>query len=129
MSNGTKYPTDKRLGKTISILLRIGVTISAAVVLAGGIYYLYKYGMQPPEYHVFHGEPARFCSIGGILRSAFQLSARGIIELGLLILIATPIARVAFSLLAFALDRDRAFAGITLIVLVILLYNLFGRYI
>jgi len=125
---GMRFWSNGQLEKTISVLLRTGVSISAAVVLAGGIYYLYKYGLQPPEYHVFHGEPARFCSITGIFRSVFQFSARGIIELGLLILIATPIARVAYSLLAFALEKDRVFVGITLLVLAILLYNLFGSY-
>jgi len=123
-----KYWTDEQLEKAISTLLRTGVSISAAVVLAGGIYYLFKYGLQPPEYYVFHGEPEKFRSVTGIFRSVFQLSSRGIIELGLLVLIATPIARVAFSLLAFALEKDRVFVGITLIVLVILMYNLLGSY-
>ena len=123
-----KYWTDEQLEKSISVLLRTGVIISAAIVLAGGIYYLYKYGLQQPEYSSFHGEPERFCTICGVFSSVFQLSSRGIIELGLLVLIATPIARVAFSLLAFALERDRVFVGITLFVLALLMYNLLGSY-
>ena len=51
---------------------------------------------------------------------------RGVIQLGLLLLIATPIARVAFSVVGFALERDRMYVVFTLIVLAILLYSLLG---
>ncbi len=48
------------------------------------------------------------------------------IQLGLLLLIATPIARVAFSVVGFAIERDRMYVVFTLIVLAILLYSLLG---
>ena len=54
------------------------------------------------------------------------MSARAIIQLGLLLLIATPVARVLFSAIAFALERDSMYVVITLIVLAILLYSLLG---
>jgi uncharacterized membrane protein len=54
------------------------------------------------------------------------LAAKGIIQFGLLFLIATPIARVAFSVIAFALQRDRVYVSVTLIVLGLLLYSLVG---
>jgi uncharacterized membrane protein len=119
----TKW-TEHYLEELMSILLRAGVAISAAVVLAGGGYYLMKYGMQMPEYRVFQGEPHRFKCVSGICLSAYNLSARGIIDIGLLILIATPIARVAFGLYAFALQKDRVYVIVTSIVLAILLFNL-----
>jgi uncharacterized membrane protein len=50
------------------------------------------------------------------------------IQLGLLFLIATPVARVAFSVYAFMRERDKTYVIITLIVLAILLYSLFGRH-
>jgi uncharacterized membrane protein len=62
--------------------------------------------------------------VGQILAGAVALRARSIIQLGLLILIATPIARVAFSFIGFALERDRSYLFITAIVLTILLYSL-----
>jgi uncharacterized membrane protein len=49
-------------------------------------------------------------------------------QLGLLLLIATPIARVMFSAVAFAMERDRMYVGFTLIVLAVLLYSLFGSF-
>jgi uncharacterized membrane protein len=48
------------------------------------------------------------------------------IQLGLLLLIATPVARVAFSVVAFVLERDRMYVGITLLVLAVLLFSLLG---
>ena len=42
------------------------------------------------------------------------------------LLIATPILRVGFSVLAFALQEDRMYASITLLVLVVLLGSLSG---
>ena len=51
---------------------------------------------------------------------------RHLIQLGLLILIATPVARVAFALLAFWFRRDHAYMAITAIVLAVLVYSLNG---
>ena len=51
---------------------------------------------------------------------------QAIIQFGLLLLIATPVARVAFSAVGFAIERDSMYVVITLIVLAILLYSLFG---
>jgi uncharacterized membrane protein len=49
-----------------------------------------------------------------------------LIQLGLLLLIATPIARVGCSIVGFAIERDRMYVAFTLIVLAILLYSLLG---
>jgi uncharacterized membrane protein len=62
--------------------------------------------------------------MSGIVRDALTLRGRGIIQLGLLLLIATPVARVAFSVAAFAFQRDRLYVVVTLVVLAILLYSL-----
>jgi uncharacterized membrane protein len=75
---------------------------------------------------VFHGEPNQLRTISGILREALAFQGRGIIQLGLLLLIATPVARVALSIVGFAAERDRMYVGFAAIVLVILLYSLFG---
>ena len=64
--------------------------------------------------------------LSGIVKDVLAFKRRGIIQFGLLLLVATPVARVAFSILAFALQRDRTYVIITLIVLGILLYSLTG---
>jgi uncharacterized membrane protein len=118
--------TDEQMDRIISILLRSGVLISALVVLAGGILYLILHGAALPQYGVFRGEPADLRSLSGIVKDVLAFKSRGIIQFGLLLLVATPVARVAFSILAFALQRDRTYVIITLIVLGILLYSLTG---
>jgi uncharacterized membrane protein len=60
------------------------------------------------------------------VREAAAFQGRGIIQLGLLLLIATPVARVALSIFGFAAERDRMYVGFATIVLVILLSSLFG---
>ena len=55
-------------------------------------------------------------------------SRRGIIQLGLLLLVATPIIRVVISLLIFLRQREFTYVVITLIVLTALIYSLVGAY-
>jgi uncharacterized membrane protein len=88
--------------------------------------YLVRHGFEPADYRVFHGEPDPLKSPHAILAYAIQLRGRGLIQLGLLLLIATPVARVTFSVFGFARERDRMYVGFTLVVLIVLLYSLFG---
>ena len=121
-----KQWTDQRIENIVGNLLRAGVILSAVVVLCGGVLYLIKYGHAPADYRIFRGEPTDLKSVNGIVRDAFALHSRGIIQLGLLLLIATPVARVAFSIFGFAEEKDRMYVTFTLIVLLILLYSLIG---
>lgn len=116
--------TDERVATLVGNLLRFGVLLAAAVVASGGLLYFARHGRQPVGYHVFHAEPAALRSVPGIVSSVSTLGARGLIQLGLLLLIATPVARVAFSAVAFLLERDRMYVIVTLIVLATLLYSL-----
>jgi uncharacterized membrane protein len=118
--------TDQRLEIIISVLLRTGVIISAAVVLLGGVCFLSKHGQEQPEYHVFHGTPEIYRNVPAVMHSAGPSDCRAIIQLGLLLLILTPVARVGFSLLGFALEGDRTYVVLTSIVLAILVYSLAG---
>jgi uncharacterized membrane protein len=111
-----------RLGK----LLQWGVLAAAALVLAGGIGYLVEHGSTSSRHTRFIGEPENLKTIGGIVQSALALHARGLIQLGLLLLIATPVARVGFSLLAFLRQRDRTYVAITAFVLILLLSSIVG---
>ncbi len=117
--------TDQKVEDIIGTLLRVGVLTSAIVVFIGGGIYLARHGRSPADYHIFQGEPAAYRHISGIFQEAVHLRGRGIIQLGLLLLIATPVARVIFSLFGFIVEKDRMYATFTAIVLVILLYSLF----
>jgi uncharacterized membrane protein len=118
--------TDHRLEVIISVLLRTGVLLAASVVLVGGICFLSKHGDEQPEYQVFHETAPMYSSISGVLHAAGPSNCQAVIQLGLLLLILTPIARVAFSLGGFALERDWTYVGLTFAVLAILIYSLAG---
>ena len=118
--------TDKTIEEIVGTLLRVGVSLSAFVVAIGGAIYLARHGREPANYRVFHGEPSDLRNLSGIVREAFRLRGRGIIQLGLLLLIATPVARVAFSIWGFAEEHDRLYMIFTGIVLIVLLYSLLG---
>jgi uncharacterized membrane protein len=123
---GERSWTDRRMDVIIGNLLRFGVLISALVVLFGGVLYLARNGHSPTDYRVFRGEPSVLRSVGGILRDAVAFNGRGVIQLGLLLLIATPVARVAFSIFGFAEEHDRMYVVIASIVLLVLAYSLIG---
>ncbi|HEV3305921.1 MAG TPA: DUF1634 domain-containing protein [Candidatus Sulfotelmatobacter sp.] len=118
--------TDQRIENILGNLLRAGVLLSALVVLIGGVIYLRRHGHSPMDFRVFRGEPADLRDVRGIIRDTLALQGRGIIQFGLLLLIATPVARVAFSIFAFAKERDRMYVMFTVIVFSILLYSLLG---
>ena len=118
--------TDEQAEQIIGNLLRIGVLLAAAVVSFGGLVYLHRHGTAFPQYQSFRGEPAYLRTISGIVTGALSFRARALIQLGLLLLIATPVARVAFSVFAFARQHDRTYVVVTLIVLSILIFSLAG---
>jgi uncharacterized membrane protein len=126
MSEKPLQRTDERLDNIMGVLLRTGVILSAAMVMAGGAVFLARHGEPVTNYRVFQGEPEELRTIPGIFREALALHGRGLIQLGLLMLIATPIARVMFSVLAFLYERDWKYVVVTLVVLGLLFYSLLG---
>jgi uncharacterized membrane protein len=110
--------TDRQMDQIIGNLLRTGVVLAASVVLAGGLWYLAVSGTAVADYRHFHEESRGLQSLWSLTHP--QL----VILIGLLILIATPVARVVFSLAVFALERDRVFVWITAVVLAVLAYSI-----
>lgn len=105
-------------------LLRFGVLASLFVVLIGAVFYLLQHGGETPSYKKFVGEPKRLSQFRQVWQSAWQGRGRSIIQLGLFILIATPIARIIFSIIGYILEKDYLYIIITLIVLTVILYSL-----
>ncbi|MCC5634530.1 DUF1634 domain-containing protein [Nostoc sp. CHAB 5844] len=124
----SKTPSEQQLEYILSNLLKYGVLIASTVVLLGGVLYLIHHGSEPATYQVFHGEPSEFRSPTGVMNAVLSGSRRGIIQLGLLLLIATPILRVVISLLAFILQRELTYIVVTLLVLASLTYSLVSAY-
>lgn len=120
--------SDHEVEQLVGRLLQIGVLIAALVVIVGGVLLLTQHGGDRPTYTPFRGEPAYLRSLVGIVRGAIALDSLAIVQLGLVLLIATPVLRVAFTLVAFVIQRDRTYVIVTTIVLALLLYGLlYGR--
>ncbi len=117
-------PDDVRMHHLLGNLLRWGVLLSAAVTLAGGVFLLAARGGSPVAYGAFRGEPGALTSVAGIVRGALALRSDAVVQLGVILLLATPIARVVFSLVAFLRQRDLPFVLMTLFVLAVLVFSL-----
>jgi len=96
------------------------------VVIAGAVIYLARHSGEQANYTVFRGEAAALRSGPAIVAGALRLHGKSIIQLGLLLLIATPVARVVFSAIGFLIERDYLYVVLTLIVLAVLMYSLIG---
>jgi uncharacterized membrane protein len=115
---------DKRLEGIIGQLLRAGVLLSAAVVTAGGLFYVVRNHAARVSFRSFAPAGPATRTVSGIFHSAAHLNSQGLIQAGLLLLILTPVARVALAVVGFALERDRLYALVSLAVLLILAYSL-----
>lgn len=116
---------DRKVETFLGSLLLTGVIISAIFVLIGGILYLFQHGTQVPKYAVFVDNMKDLKNFSATMKGVFAFKSLSIIHLGILILIATPVMRVAFSVAAFFYEKDHLYIFFTLIVLAILLYSLF----
>jgi len=115
--------TNEEFETIIGRILRVGVIAAATVVLIGGILYLFQPPSSLPNYHVFNPAAPYARSLSGIIENAMVFRSYGIIQVGLLLLIATPVIRVMFSVIAFAVQRDVTYVVVALIVLIVLLYS------
>lgn len=124
-----KYDIQQLIGNT----LRIGVTTACAIALIGGLYYLWQHGSEPmPDLTTFsYAEASRyteFTTFDGILRGILDLTAGSWIQLGVLVLMLTPMLRVFLSLFDFVAQRDWTYVLITSIVLSIIIGNSIGGF-
>jgi len=118
--------TDRKVEEIIGDLLRFGILLAGAVVLIGGILYVMRYGRVPVHYGAFDANRGELRSLFPVIKGALHFDSRAVIQLGVLLLIATPVARVLFSIVAFGMERDWTYVWITVIVLAILMVSLFG---
>jgi uncharacterized membrane protein len=115
---------DLKMEIAISRMLRAGVSLAAVVVFIGGCLYMWQAHGVVPDYRHFHGIPGPADQIPPLL-VAHHLESRSIIRLGILLLIATPIMRVAYCVYSFAAQKDKIYVVISSIVLTVLLYSFF----
>jgi uncharacterized membrane protein len=115
---------DRRLEIIIGNLLRVGVLAAATLVFAGGIAYLAAHRGDHINFHSFVLAGPSLRTVQGIVTSAAHLNSEGLMQLGLLLLIATPVARVIMAVFGFALERDWIYVVVSLIVLAVLIGSL-----
>jgi uncharacterized membrane protein len=118
--------TDKSLENVIGNLLRTGVLLAAAIVLIGGAMYLARSSSERVHFSVFQPAAPDLRSIAGIFHGAAHLESGAVIQLGVLLLIITPVARVALAVVGFFLEGDRLYTVVSAIVLAVLFVSLFG---
>lgn len=118
--------TDYDIESVMGTLLITGVVISGAVVLFGGVCYLYQMGTSLPHYKTFRGALSGLRSVRQILQGVIHFDSLAIIQFGLVLLIATPIARVVFSVVGFFVEKDYLYVLISLIVLAIIGFSIFN---
>ena len=128
MTGNVKQWDDARMRNIMGSLLRIGVLAAAFLVILGGVLFFLQHPKEVFDYTTFKGEPAKFRQVHLIVKEAMNLRGRDIIQLGLLVLIATPVARVIFSLIGFLIEKDWIYVSITAIVLMILFVSLLSNY-
>ncbi|HEY6412369.1 MAG TPA: DUF1634 domain-containing protein [Edaphobacter sp.] len=113
---------DHRIENMMGRLLQVGVLFASAVVLIGGLLYLRTH--EARDYRTFTSEPASLRHPAELFRLLLTGDAAAVVQLGVLLLIATPIARVVFAAIGFAVERDRLYVAISLAVLAVLIFGL-----
>lgn len=111
--------------------LRWGVTIACILATIGGVYYLAQHGLETvPDYTTFDATAAaaqtHFTTLTGLWHGLLQLDAASCIQVGVIVLILTPISRVVLSLFDFVVEGDWLYVAITAIVLLVIISNSLG---
>jgi uncharacterized membrane protein len=116
---------DLKMEIAISRMLRAGVSVAALVVSTGFVLYLWQAHEIEADYRHFRGVRAPADQFMPIFEGIRRIDSRSIIRLGILLLIATPILRVAYCVFGFAAQRDKLYVLVSSIVLLVLLYSFF----
>ena len=104
-------------------LLQFGVLLASLVMMIGGILYVKAHPSANPDYRVFVSEPQTLRHFSGIVHGIAAADPAAIIQLAVLLLISTPVARVVFALIAFGIERDKLYVFVSALVLAVLLYG------
>ncbi|MFV0606403.1 MAG: DUF1634 domain-containing protein [Niabella sp.] len=130
MQENKSHTTNNKLAIVIGNIMRWGVIISLSLTFLGGVIYLSTHGHEPLHFETF---TEKDYSVVEILQFTFsgllQFDGLAIITLGILLLLATPVIRVLFSLFDFIFEKDWLYVMITLIVLLIIAISISGGWV
>jgi len=128
MMQETKQITDKDIQSLVGNLLRAGVYISMAIVILGGVIFLFDHGSEKIDYAVFDINKVSLKTVAAIFEEVITFKGVAIVQFGLLMLIFTPIARVIMAVVSFFIEKDYLYVLIGLIVLSIIMISLSGGF-
>jgi uncharacterized membrane protein len=128
MQKPKKFWGDEQMRDVMGTLLRAGVLTAAFFVVLGGLLFFIQHPKEIFDYTLFKGEPERLRKVHTIVKEALNFRGRAVIQFGLLLLIATPVARVIFSFVGFFFEKDWVYVVITIFVLIILVASLLSNY-
>lgn len=125
-----EYWDQRDVEQYIGKLLRYGVILSSIITVFGGLVYLFQHHAKTADYtptpsdQPFPGVDHYLRELNTIIPGVLSFDGAAIIQLGIIVLIATPIIRVAFSAISFLIEKDYMYVFITLLVLGIILANM-----
>lgn len=104
-------------------LLSTGVIIASSFMILGAVLFLVRHGLEIPNYEIFKPEIFGFSDFKNLFVGLVAFRSISIMKLGILVLIATPVLRVLFSVCAFAYQKDYMYIIFTAFVLCILIFS------
>lgn len=119
-------PPSRPIETMLSRLLTAGVLLAVALLSSGAVLNVVRNAGVERDLSVYIAQRPELANPGSIVRGALRDDELALMQLGILVLIATPVARVCFALVGFALQRDRLYTIISLIVLAVLTLGLAG---
>lgn len=117
-----------QLHAKIGQCLLIGILISVVIVSIGGVYSLSLYGHESVYEQFFYTHKPEIGTLSDLFNAAYQLTPYGIVQLGVFALVLTQLLRVLLVGWYFAKSHDFIFTGISAIILLALIYSLFGHF-
>jgi uncharacterized membrane protein len=124
--HANKENMDRSIEVILGNLLKIGVLAAGSVVIIGAVLFLVRHGLETPSYHIFKPDSFNFSDFSNLFRGIIAFHSVSIMELGILILITTPVLRVFFSVFAFVYEKDYMYVAFTVIVLFVLIFSFFS---
>lgn len=118
----------ERLEAAIGRFMAISVYLSAAILLFGAILLFMQKGTQIVNYATYHSEPVVLDSMVNIFYRALHFSATSVIELGIILLVAAQIMRVALTTWLFVRLKDYWFVIFSAVILVLLLSSIIWKF-
>jgi len=119
-TSGDSGYDDEKMEWAMGLLLRLGVLLAATVVIAGGGMYLADHHGEHVGYKHFVGHPIS-------VRHPAEITgptSLAVLDVGILLLVAVPIARVAFAAVAFLRERDWLYTAVSVLILAVLVLGM-----